>query len=278
MSSTKKEKDKNIDELLLSGLTNLQEMNGHRIVLKQYNESFCLESPIFRYLRLSYLIDSIVNKRLFVPSMKQFSDLIEKNGCKKYKKTQSFCYEPSHKDKLLFKRQEKEFDSILSMCVKSWTLDRRVDGSIGESMLMWKTFAANEIVCRIETTIQSIIDSIVSINGDIVFADVNYGRHVNLNVYEQSLFNKTIHYDQEQEIRMLYLVENIRGTTLGINPLTMIKSITISPFIPHHTASFIISQLRAITKEKPGIDMHISSINEYDGELPNYIKDVRVWK
>lgn len=49
MSSTKKEKDKNIDELLLSGLTNLQEMNGHRIVLKQYNESFCLESPIFRY-------------------------------------------------------------------------------------------------------------------------------------------------------------------------------------------------------------------------------------
>ena len=268
----------NFNKLCIDNAAIIHEKNGHKVMIKQYSVSLKEELPIYRYVRLSYLIDAINNRRLFVPSIKQFSDLIEKNGCRKYDDLQLIRPIPAYKDKLRNKKIDKEMDGVLSMCAKCWTLDKRSDGTIGESMLMWRTYASNEIVCRIGTTIKDVVDSIINIESDIIFADVNYGRSNNLNIFESVLFNKSIYYDHEQEIRMLYLTENKNGTYININPLTMLKEITLSPFIPPQTASFVISQLRNICKDNPQIDMHISPINEYGGELPEYMNNNKVWR
>lgn len=265
------------DELCNGNEVTIREIHGRKVIVKQYNVSLKEELPIYRYVRLSYLVDTINNQRLFIPSIKRFSDLIEKNGCKKYDDLQVIRPVPSYKDKRLNIRRDKEMDRILSMCAKCWTLDKRSDGTIGESMLMWRTYASNEIVCRVGTTIKDFVDNIMSIESDIIFADVNYGKNDNLNVFEQILFNKSIHYDHEQEIRMLYLMENPAGTFIKINPLSMLKEISISPFIPPQTASFVIAQLRNICKGNPKIDMHISPINEYNGVLPEYL-DNKIWR
>lgn len=169
-------------------------------------------------------------------------------------------------------------DNLLCMCAKCWTLDKRSDGTTGESMLMWRTYSNNEIVCRIETTLHELVNSFVKLSSSIIIADVNYGRQDNLNVFEQLLFNKAIYYDQEQEVRMLYLVNNSNGIYIDTDILSMIKQITISPFIPQHTASFIISQLRKICKDNPKIEMQASHINEYEGDLPRYVNDNKVWR
>ena len=268
----------NFNKLCIDNAAIIHEKNGHKVMIKQYSVSLKEELPIYRYVRLSYLIDAINNRRLFVPSIKQFSDLIEKNGCRKYDDLQLIRPVPAYKDKLRNKKIDKEMDGVLSMCAKCWTLDKRSDGTIGESMLMWRTYASNEIVCRIGTTIKDVVDSIINIESDIIFADVNYGRSNNLNIFESVLFNKSIYYDHEQEIRMLYLTENKNGTYININPLTMLKEITLSPFIPPQTASFVISQLRNICLENPQIDMHISPINEYSGDLPEYMNNNKVWR
>lgn len=267
-----------IEELCINNLSTIRKIDGYTVYIKKYKTSLPPNLKIYRYVRLSYLIDFIINYRLFVPSIKQFADLIEVNGCKKYDDLLSFHPVPSHKDKRINAKRDKDMDQILSLCAKSWTMDVRNDGSVGENMLMWRTYAANEIVCRIGTTVGDVVENITQLNGDVVFADINYGRHDHLNTYEQVLFNKSIYYDQEQEIRMLYLVENINGAYISVNPFAIIKEITISPFVPPQTASFVISQLRNISKDNPSIEMHISPICEYKGEMPKHQQDNKIWR
>ena len=94
----------NFNKLCIDNMAIIHEKNGHKVMIKQYSVSLKEELPIYRYVHLSYLIDAINNRRLFVPSIKQFSDLIEKNGCKKYDDLQLVRPVPAHKDKLRNKK------------------------------------------------------------------------------------------------------------------------------------------------------------------------------
>ena len=266
----------NIESLGITDFDHLKKMGEHEIGLKGYSIAINNESQIFRYVRLSFLIDFITHNRMFVPSIRQFADLTERYGCKKCEDHQMIRPCPSYKSKLRIKQRIKEMDKTLTLCAKCWTLDKRTDGSIEENILMWKSYSSNEIVCRIGTTIADIVNSIEHIDSDILFADVIYGRNRNLKVNEELLLNKSIHYDHEQEVRMLYLEESPTGSYIEVNATSMLKSITISPFVHPETASFIISQLRNICMSNPKIKMSKSSINEYDGELPEYMKKDKV--
>ncbi|MBR5971510.1 MAG: hypothetical protein IK017_02530 [Paludibacteraceae bacterium] len=256
-----------------SKLKKIKKIDDFSIYLKEYNISLLEDTPLYRYIDLSRLIDLFYNKKLFIPSIKQFSDLDEKYGCRKYPYNPQFRPCLSHKDKIQMKERDKEMDILLSLCVKCWTLDKRTDGSIGETMLMWKTYSSNDIVCRIKTTIRDLADSI-KLPCDIIIADMNYGKNDKLSTHEQLLFNKSIHYDQEQEIRMLCMVSKKSGIKIDIQPENLIKEIIISPFIPPQTASFVIAQLRKICSN---IEIKLSSIREYNDHLSTNNDLNKVW-
>ncbi len=248
-----------------SSLKEIKKVDDFTIYLKEYNISLPEQTPLYRYIDLSRLVDLLYNKKLFIPSIKQFSDLDEKYGCRKYPYNPEFRPVLSYKDKIMNNRKDKEMDKLLSLCAKCWTLDKRTDGSIGETLLMWKTYASNDIVCRIKTTIRDLADSIKSSPCDIVIADMNYGKNDRLSVPEQLLFNKSIHYDQEQEIRMLCMVSKKSGIKIDVQPENLIKEIVISPFIPPQTVSFVISQLKKMYPSP--IVIKPSSIREYNDHL-----------
>lgn len=269
---------KNGQDIPIANLISLRDLENSNVYLKQYNIPLCHSTPIFRYERLSYLIDMIINKRMYLPSIKKFSDLIEKQGLKKYKQPPRITpARESYNNRRWINRQDKEMNDILSCCAKCWTMDTRCDGSIGESMLMWRTYASHEIVCRIGTTIERLSKCISYSPCDLIIADVNYGKNEELNHFEQLVFNKTIYYDHEQEVRLLALIPNSEGIYIDIDPSILISEIKTSPFLPPQTAKFVLSQLERIIPNKTKPIMDISSIEEYDDSTvtdnrPDYLK------
>jgi len=251
----------------------------HFIIMKDHCHGLKNDTKIYRYMRLSALLDMIYYKVMHVPNMQDFTDLREKKGHKKIIEQETSLYKfpnfkisavPSYREILYIKRKEKERLRALSVCVSCWTLDKRRNNENDENFLMWKAYSKDDMVCRIGTTIGQLINSIKKTNHDIIISDVDYNNKVEMSEFESLIFKKSIHYEDEQEVRMVVLSDKRAGIDLQIDIPKLLNEIKISPFIPPVLSSFILWQLKTWCKNLENIKIDYSNVMEYVETNKNY--------
>lgn len=255
-----------IKELELSEIQLARKVNRHSIYLRGYNHKLLQETKVYRYIRLSTLLDMFFFDKMHISNMQDFTDLREKKGLKKIVKELSSIYSfsavPNNRDR---RREEKFKNRTLSVCVSCWTFDRRNNGKTDESFLMWKAYSQGDIICRIGTTIGQLIDSIKETPSNIVISDVDYKGKIELNEYENLIFRKSIYYEDEQEVRMVVLSKNRNGVDLTIDNSILLNEIKLSPFIPPALRTFILEKLIDLCKKRKfyKIKIELSKVMEY---------------
>ena len=239
-------------------------IGDHNVYLKNHFIPFKNDLKLFRYISLSTLINMLYNGTLYVSNMQSFSDIREKEGMKKdIEPLPDISPVSAYHDRIRIRREEKNRQRALSLCVSCWTMDNRSNGENDESFLMWKAYTGNEMTCRITTNIDCLIKSLKESVGDIVISDVVYNDNNNMTEYEKLIFRKSIHYEQEQELRLAVLNNNFDGVTVSIDIGTLLSEIRLSPFIQPNVASFILDGLRTRCTKYPNIKLSYSDILEY---------------
>lgn len=146
-------------------------------------------------------------------------------------------------------RENELFEKIrnsYNICVSCWTYDthivERPGDQVEEDFLMWNAYTGGIIGVRIETTIEDFLNSIKEIPCDIVVRNVEYKRESFTNNVEEAIFNKTIYYSKEQELRICVLCLDDK-LYLDVDVTKMIHAICLSPFISNTYADFIKKSL-----------------------------------
>ena len=224
----------------------IKDFNGCGIYLPNHS-NINMDTKVYKYMKLSHLLSLIHKKEFYVPNRARFSDLRDKQGFEKHIPKHQFDFSISpvysnRKDQNFYKNIEDERKKAFSLCISCWTMNLNANESINESFLMWKAYGNNEIGCRIGTTIENLINSIIHIPYDIIISEVNYyGELTGINNY---IFGKSIYYESEQEVRMAVLSENEHHIQLEINPYSMLQEIILSPFIDPLMENFIINMVK----------------------------------
>lgn len=231
-----------IEDFNLTKNDSVREKCNHKIYLRTIDNKISLDTPIYRYMKLDYVIDMIENNRLIVPMRSSFTDLYDKVGAIETNRLyrRKINQVPSYKDRQRINRENKK---AYSTCVLCWTMDRRENESSDESYLMWKAYSNNSITCRIETTVRKLIDSIKKIPYDMLISEVYYGKKCD-NRYEEKLFCKLQNYKDEQEVRLLVLCNRKEHLSLDIDPIVLLTEIIVSPFISKNLRNIIIKDLQ----------------------------------
>ncbi len=223
-----------------------------RLMDKIYvHKSIDLKKKIYHYLPLEYLLPILENNKFRISNRKNFTDLSEKG--QKYDPHKCFrlCYSSPDKDEreINSKRENelsKKIETSYNICVSCWTYDTHIvekfDKQVEEDFLMWKAYTGSVTGVRIETTIEDFLNSIKETPCDIVVRNVEYKKESFTNTVEESIFNKTIYYSKEQELRICALCLGDK-LYLDIDVTKMIHAICLSPFISNTYADFIKKSL-----------------------------------
>lgn len=256
-----------IQDLGLSDILPQRKVGRHSIYLRHYNQDLTLDTAIYRYIKLSTLLDMLFYGLLHVSNRQDFTDLVEKKGLdtkvKELLSLSSLSVVPNYRDR---RRILKLHNRTLPLCVSCWTLDRRNNGEKDESFLMWKAYSrSDDIICRIGTTIGRLIKSIQKTPSDIVLSDVDYKGEITMNEYENLLFRKSIYYEDEQEVRMVVLSNKREGIDLDVDNSILLNEIKLSPFIPPMLRFFIMDKLKERCKKNTNKEIKIicSEVMEY---------------
>lgn len=204
-----------------------------------------LNTPIFRYIKLSYLIDMLSENKLYVSKRGYFSDKRDARGAKinlsEYMNTFEFVNRLSKKEGE--RRKEKNRD-IWEQFISCWTLKDR------EDYLMWKAYGYPETSCLIGTTIGKLVNSVSSLANDLIISSISYRSYnaKHISTLYGNVFEKTDFYSSEQEIRIVVLAnksneKNQRNLQIPIDAKGMISSIIISPFISEKLQNFISEEM-----------------------------------
>lgn len=201
---------------------------------------------IFRYMSFEHLLSMLSKEELYISNRKYFTDRREIGEIFDLKTDITFSIQErnlrKHEAKLLKNRSIKE--AAKSVCISCWTFDlNNYSNKRGEeNYLMWKVYNKG-ITCRIQTTIDKLINAIKPEHGyDILLSDVSYS-NVKLDSADNYVFNKSIYYWGEQEMRMCVL-SNEDHVILNINPFSMIEGIVLSPFITKDFSDLLINGLK----------------------------------
>lgn len=203
-----------------------------------------LNMAIFRYMPFEYLMSLIKKKTLYIANRSSFTDLTEKGEMLnlKYESTLLVSYRNKKEEKRMNASIRGRRVSAYNVCASCWTKDTYTYGN--ESFLMWKCYSSSQPVCRIETTIGDLINSISTegITDDIILSEMNYidyKQNKYMGNIQHYLFEKPVAYTGEQEVR-LYIMSDKKQINLNINPSTMIKRILISPFVSNDLSKILI--------------------------------------
>lgn len=258
-----------LTDLGLSDDKAVKNINGHHIVCNWYqNPPLTRDTKIYRYMRLSSLLNMLFDGQMHISNRQDFSDLREKKGLEKdIESILPFKIVQNYRS---IQRQEKIKRETLHVCVSCWTLDRRSNNEIDDNYLMWKAYSKDEITCRIGTRIGKLIECIKDTPADIVISDVYYANNMGKNEYEDLIFRKSLHYEDEQEVRMVVLSNNRQGADLKIDCKGLLDEIKISPFVPPVLRYFIIRQLNEWCKKYKTLKIDQSSIMEFIETNKNY--------
>lgn len=246
---------KDIETIGIPSLSKVKCFGNHAIYFRSINPNVGLDACIYRYLSLSHMMELIDNQRLYIPNRTSFTDLRDKLGIEKMivdfslpvkeriqQQLNSYTGVPSYREKKWYRTNKEIIHEIMSLCISCWTLDRRPNGKSDESFLMWKAYKTEQTICRIGTTIQSLIDSIEAISCDILISDVDYGDKCK-SICDKMIFQKSMYYDNEQEVRLVAL-STASHVDISINPQIMIKEIITSPFLTPLEEIGLIQELK----------------------------------
>lgn len=222
-----------------------------------------LDRPIFRYMQFQHLLQLLKSKELYIPNRSTFPDKTE-HGWKENPK-QIFPLSIVE-EKELSKKTYSKWRNAYSTCISCWTYDTHASKNPieDENYLMWKAYGFNNICCRIETTIRELIHSISNkTESDIVMSEVNYVKpqYATGNI-QKYIFEKNLYYQYENEVRICVLTQE-PYILLSINPLQIIKGITVSPFINNLFCNFLIEKFQVDYPELSNI-IRKSHVMEYN--------------
>lgn len=198
------------------------------------SKKICLIRPVFKYMKISYLLDLLKSNRLYVSSRKKFEDVNE-HGIKLGLKG-SFCFniEPQKlKQEEYNKKNKLKREFICSCGISCWTYDTDIEEDYSsENYLMWKNYTGESGV-RIKTTCSNLISSLEHPpNLEIILGDVQYStKDIASYQAKEAIFTKREFYRDEREMR-LCMLSDTEYTLLHARPEILIKEITISPFMP----------------------------------------------
>jgi len=219
-----------------------------RLMDKIYvHKSIDLKKKIYHYLPLEYLLPILENNKFRISNRRNFTDLSEKGQKGDIKKCFRMCYSsPDNKEREINLIRENELSEKIrisySICVSCWTYDTHIVEGLGnevdENFLMWKAYTGGITGVRIETTIDDFLNSIKETPCYILVRNVEYKKESFTNTVEESIFNKTIYYSKEQELRICALCSADK-LCLDVDVSKMIHGICLSPFISNTYADFI---------------------------------------
>ena len=233
----------------------------HGIYISNSITHDAISTPIYRYLDFRYLVQMIERQELYVSNRQCFRDLRESSD--RYIKTMDeavckFSIVPSHKNRKFFKEQTECHSQIWNQAVSCWTYDKHKENDqhkrTHENYLMWKSHSDKHFVCRIESSIQQVVDSIQHLTHDIIISDVKYlplSRFRIMNT-PSDIFVKPVFYMDEQEVRIVVLQKSMSDCKyqspikLCVKPQILIKEIILSPFIDGEEERILKERLHSV--------------------------------
>ena len=235
------------DDFLIDEDTFKINKGNHFIYFKPICQNVNMDTPIYRYTKLRYLISMLDNNQLFIPNRNSFTDLRDKQGIDKYLppkgvKFSHFTPVPSYNDKLRKNKIDQLKKKLHVVCVSCWTFDSKNQTETDESFLMWKCYGGIDSV-RISTTIGKLINSIKELPYDMLISDVIYDLN-KWHPFNNFLFKKSIYYEDEHELRMVFLSRGENHLSFKVDMLNLIDEIRTSPFIDPIEEKMVISFLK----------------------------------
>lgn len=243
----------------------IRKSGDYGIYFRPLNNDVSLDTPIFRYILIDYLMPMISHSSLYIPNRCKFTDLREKDGQEKFIPTKRLRFPiqevPSYKNRTAFKEKEQTKKDVLTLCVSCWTKDAAGNEVPTENYLMWQAYRKSDLMCRIGTTVHKLIDNIQP-TCNILISEVSYGERQGP-TSDCMTFGKAKYYSGEKEIRMVPLVLSMDHMDIRIKDICkFIDSITLSPFLTPNIEYAMLSHLK---KQYPKLSDKIlpSMIREY---------------
>ena len=223
-----------------------EDVSGHGIyVEKSLIEDGNTDKPMFRYMKLSYLLSMLEPPHMFyVANRRSFSDLRDQMGIvKRLEEIKNIYSEAeSWKNRKRLRERRAKQEIAWQQCISCWCLDVRKTGNIDENFLMWKAYSSNEITVRIGSSIRHFIDSVLEIEHDILIAKVEYKNKYTSDIFD-IIFRKYSYYEDEQELRMLVLSDSQKGLNIPVDLDKLIDEVKVSPFVTPPLEKIIMNQL-----------------------------------
>lgn len=243
----KKQKDFTIDDFGIRSNTLLKSESDHNIYFRHFSTELTLDTPIFRYMKLEYLLEMLIKKQLFVSNRSCFSDLRDKCAKEKCRDKGKLRFGSSpatnNKNKQWLKQIEDEKEALKELCISCWTLDNIYDNRVDENILMWKSYRDGDLMCRVGTTIRKLIDNIVP-TCDIIISDICYDSNPRGGLISMYTFHKLPYYSPEMEVRLVMCKRTTESQIVELkNVMEMIDTITLSPFISPRLEHIILKTL-----------------------------------
>lgn len=195
-----------------------------------------MEDKVFHYFRLDYLLEMLQSHRLYVSNRSQFSDKREIGSKEDFHLT--FHLFPVYRSESEQEKSNelllKKIQSAYSVCISCWTFDKHPNTD--ENYMSWRCYGDN--LCRVESTLSDLIDSIVVGDNTILISSVQYKQDKTDYAAQDLIFSKHYAYQYEQELRIALLstASNIR---LEVNLERLIHKIRLSPFFSQRMCNMI---------------------------------------
>lgn len=226
------------------------------------------EQKIYHYLQVNYLYDLLESNTLYVNNRALFSDVREQGMLENLKYRFNIFLPCSHNKQEKKENMEscKELSKIKEFahksCISCWTMGTNYS-NCDEDILEWDHYGTGKAqygeTCRIETTVEDLVNSIKSNKDAMWLSEVLYDEEKMRSNPEQWIFWKHYAYRQEHEVRLC--IDTTKDhICLDIVPETLIKSIRLSPYINKHDQQRIITNLEKYSFLKGKI--HLSHILE----------------
>lgn len=216
--------------------------------------------PIYQYMRLDYLISLLGTKEYYVRPRCEFNDAYEAN----LPLSKMFPLHEAGRDNHDVLKGEietmaeklktnRENGKLLTSC---WCLQPY------ENILMWNCYAS-KIGVRVKTTIRQFVSSLITDDYFILCGCMNYVGYSFQN--EDFLFTKDKGYESEREFRFYFIpkasnpnsnASNAKPARINIEPLELIESITVSPYIGTRSANEICK----LINDRYGVRIRPSSL------------------
>jgi len=223
-------------------------------------------------MKIDYLYDlSCATKKFRVNNRNVFSDLSETKDVGRH--NFNIFQIVSNKTQEETKRECETCANLRKACkdlnIWCWSKDivnvKEKDECV-ERYLMWRAYTNGIIGCRIETTVEKLLEALDS-RYDYVLGEVIYGdRNCNRIITEQSettwdLFHKNYFYADEQEVRLVVIPKQKENYIECVNLQNFLTKITISPFI-HRNIAEVIQQSLSKIDGLNGVEIQTSQIYE----------------